>query len=423
MAAWNGAPRPGATPRATAARRTHHTPRLGVTITACCGLAACGEPPGEPSFPPTPVGVVEVMPQQVTETREFSGVIDAVASVEVRPRVAGYLTGVHFEEGALVEEGDLLFSIDQREYEAALAAARADVDRARSRLEVAKIEFARNSRLIERNAVSQGALDAARGERQQAEADLALAEARLEEAALDLEFTRIRAPFAGRVGEAQVKTGNLVTPSTTLLTTLVSVNPVRVRFEPDEQTYLRLKAQLAAAAADTGDAEAPPPALLSEGMLSEGLQVEVALATDEDFPHRARLEFLDNRLNAATGTISAWARLDNPQGIFTPGLFARVRVPVRTLRDALLVDQQAVLTDQDRKYVYVVGEGSVAERRDVHLGAQIGGMRVVQRGLADGDRVVVSGMRKIFYPGAPIAPRDQGGGAAAPLTQAGRGEP
>ncbi|MEO0975049.1 MAG: efflux RND transporter periplasmic adaptor subunit, partial [Pseudomonadota bacterium] len=215
--------------------------RLPLALTALTVpvlLSACGEAPPPPEFPPTPVHVVSLAPERVIETREFAGRIEAISTIELRPRVGGYLVGVHFAEGAVVREGDLLFSIDAREYEAALAAAEADVARATSRLQVATIEFERNERLIKQNAVSRTRLDAARAEQQQARADLALSKARLKESALDVEFTRIRAPQRGRVGEAMIKAGNLVSPNATLLTTLVSVDPVHVRFDADEQTYL-----------------------------------------------------------------------------------------------------------------------------------------------------------------------------------------
>ncbi len=359
-------------------------------------LAACGGggAPGDMQMPPAAVGVAEVVAREFTERREFPGRFEAVSRVEVRPRVAGYLVGMHFEEGAMVEAGDLLFSIDAREYEAALAAAQADVARAESRLAVAETELARNRRLIERNAVSQGRLDTALGEQQQAAADLALMRARADDAALRLEFTRVTAPIRGRVSEALVRPGNLVTPGETLLTTVVSVDPVHVRFEPDEETYLRLQALAQArdasgAAADTA---------------THGADVEIGLATDAGFPYRGRLEFLDNALDPGTGTIRARALLDNPDGRFTPGLFARVRVPVGAPSDVLLVNEQAILTDQDRKYVFVVDEGNVAGRRDVRLGPQVDGLRVIREGLAPGDRVVVTGTRRIFFPGAPLDP-------------------
>jgi multidrug efflux system membrane fusion protein len=365
--------------------------RAASVLTLASVTGACSGGGAPPEFPPTPVDVAAVVQQDVTETREFSGRLTAVTEVEIRPRVGGYLTEVHFGEGKMVEQGELLFSIDEREYQAALAAAKADLARAESRLDVATIEFGRNERLIKSNAISQGILDAARGEKQQATADLALARARVREAELDMEFTRIRAPFRGRIGEARIKPGNLVTPDQTLLTTLVSVDPVHVRFEPDEDTYLMLQQTSQNDAAGT-----PAP-----------LDLEVAVGGTADFLHRARLAFINNVIDTSTGTITAWAVLDNPDGRFTPGLFARVRVPVRTIANALLIRERAILTDQDRKYVYVVGDGDVAERRNITLGAQVDDLRVIRDGLAPGDRVVVSGSKKIFFPGAPIAPTDQ----------------
>ncbi|MEZ5457151.1 MAG: efflux RND transporter periplasmic adaptor subunit [Lysobacteraceae bacterium] len=351
-------------------------------------LAACGGGGGEPQqMPPQGVSVAAVVQQSISPSREFTGRVQAVDAVELRPRVAGYLANVHVREGALVAKDALLFSIDDREYRAAVAAAQADVARAEARRKLARTEYERSEALIASRAVSQGDLDARGVELAQAEADVDAANARLLTAQLNLEFTRIKAPIAGRIGAALVKPGNLVAPGDTLLSTLVSVDPVHVVFEADERTFLRYHASATQALSD--DAAVP---------------VQVALADEAEFKHAGNLDFLDNQLNAATGTVMARAVLSNPDARLVPGLFARVRLQAEGSATALLIHDQAVLTDQDRKYVFVLGEGNAAQRRDVVLGAQINGLRVVESGLQPSDQVIVNGTRKIFFPDQVVAP-------------------
>ena len=351
-------------------------------------LAACGGGGGEPQqMPPQGVSVAAVVQQSISPSREFTGRVQAVDAVELRPRVAGYLAKVHVREGALVAKDALLFSIDDREYRAAVAAAQADVARAEARRKLAQTEYERSEALIASRAVSQGDLDARGVELAQAEADVDAANARLQTAQLNLEFTRIKAPIAGRIGAALVKPGNLVAPGDTLLSTLVSVDPVHVVFEADERTFLRYQASATQALSD--DAAVP---------------VQVALADEAEFKHAGNLDFLDNQLNAATGTVMARAVLSNPDARLVPGLFARVRLQAEGSATALLIHDQAVLTDQDRKYVFVLGEGNAAQRRDVVLGAQINGLRVVESGLQPNDQVIVNGTRKIFFPDQVVAP-------------------
>jgi multidrug efflux system membrane fusion protein len=354
-------------------------------------LAACGEQQQQ-QMPPPEVSVATVVQKQVNDWDEYVGRIEAIESVELRPRVAGYLAGVHFKEGTMVDKGDLLFTIDDREYQAAVAAARADVTRATARIDVAQTEFARSEKLIEAKAVSQGELESRKMELSQARADQLAAQARLKQAELNLEFTRIEAPIAGRIGAALVKPGNLVAPGQPLLSTLVSVDPVHVVFEGDERAYLRYQ-QMARDGSRESSRDAANP-------------VEVALANETAFTHRGTMDFVDNAMNPQTGTIRGRAVLPNPDGAFTPGLFARVRLLGAAPRDALLIHDQAVLTDQDRKYVYVVAEGNKAMRKDIVLGESVDGLRVIESGLAAGDKVIVNGVRKIFFPGQPVAPRE-----------------
>jgi membrane fusion protein, multidrug efflux system len=373
----------------TAASRLH---RPVLAATAALVLAACGGDGDQQGFPPPDVSVAQVVKKSITEWDDYSGHVEAVDAAEIRARVAGQLNKVNYREGSLVEKGQLLFTIDDREYAAAADAARADLARAEARLTLAKQELARAESLISARAVSQGELESRQVEFQQAEADKLSAQARLTQAELSLSFTRVRAPFAGRAGAALVKPGNLVAPNQSLLTTLVSVDPVYVTFTGDEQAYLRYQ-ELARDGNRVSSRDARNPVL-------------VGLANEEGYPHEGEMDFVDNALDPATGTIRGRAVLPNPDGALTPGLFARVRLLGGSETDALLIHEQAVLTDQDRRYVYILGKDNSAARRDVTLGPLVEGLRVVKTGLAPGDKVIVNGMRKIFFPGQPVKPRD-----------------
>ena len=354
-------------------------------------LAACGGN-GQQQMPPPDVNVAAVVRKSVTAWDEYSGHVEAIESAEIRPRVGGHLQAIHYAEGSMVEKGQLLFTIDSREYKASADAAAADANRAEARVALANQELKRAETLIGDRAISQGELDQRRMEAQQAQADVLAARANFARANLDLGFTYIRAPFKGRAGEAKVKPGNLVSPNETLLTTLVSVDPVYVTFTGDERAFLRYQEIVRA-----GNAESP-----RDG----GTPVLVGLANEDGFPHKGQVDFVDNALNPATGTIRARAVVPNPDNRFTPGLFARVRLLGETLPTALLINEQAVLTDQDRRYVYILGDKNAAERRDVTLGPPVEGLRIVEAGLKPGDKVIVNGMRKIFFPGQPVNPHD-----------------
>lgn len=395
--------------------RDARRPRTWLGLALTISLAACGgNGPGDMQMPPTGVGVAEVVVRNVVEWDEFSGRIQAVDSVEIRPRVTGYLTDVHFGEGTLVQAGDLLFTIDQREYRAAVALAKANLNRARTRVTLAEQEVARGDKLLRAKALSSEEMDQRNGELKQARADVASASAELQRSELDLGFTELRAPISGRVGAALVRPGNLVNPGDTLLTTLVSIDPIHVVFEGDERIYLKYQAQ-AAAGERPSSREASNP-------------VQVGLASDSDYPFRGAMNFVDNRINPATGTIQGRAELPNPDGYLIPGLFARVRLLGSGEYEAILVHDVAILTDQDRKYVYVVDDQNRAQRRDVQIGRAVDGLRVVEQGLQAGDRVIVNGVRKIFFVGAPVNPtvvamddpsgRTAGAAAASPSSTA-----
>lgn len=358
-------------------------------VTLAALVAGCA-PGGPPEMPPPEVNVALVEARPIVEWDAYDGRIAAIDSVELRPRVTGYLAGVHFREGSEVAKGALLFTVDDREYRAALASAQANTARAQTRVEVARTEFARSEKLKAARAVSEEELETRRGELRQAEADLKAAEAQQRQAELNVEFTRIRAPIAGYVSSAAVRPGNLVVAGNTVLTTVVSIDPVYVEFQGDERMYLKYQAMSRNGERPSSrDARNP---------------VRVGLADEQGYPHEGEMVFVDNALDPSTGTIRARALLPNKDHVFTPGLFARVQLLGSGQRDAILVNARALLTDQDRRYVYVVGEDGKATRRDVQLGGEAEGMRIVREGLKNGDRVVVNGVRKIFFPGMPVKP-------------------
>lgn len=360
---------------------------LVAVVAATSFLSGCGTQAAEHSAgpPPADVNVAPVLEKHVRQWDEFTGRIAAVESVELRPRVSGYIDRVAFKEGQEVAKGDLLFVIDQRPYRAQLAEAQAQLERARSQSALAHAQKARAAKLVATNAISRDDYDTRRAADESGDAAVRAAEAAVTTARLNLQFTEVRAPIAGRASRAFVTAGNLAQADTTLLTTLVSLDPMYVYFDTDEQTYLRYQDQTKAADRNTG-----------------GDPVRVGLANESGFPHAGTVDFVDNRVDAATGTIRVRAVLPNPDHLLTPGLFARVQLQGSAAFDALLVDDKAILTDQDRKYVYVLGKNSTAERRDIALGGMVDGLRVVHSGLQPDDEVVVDGVQKIFFPGMPL---------------------
>ncbi|MCA8251292.1 efflux RND transporter periplasmic adaptor subunit [Burkholderia multivorans] len=382
------------------------TSPLGAACVLLLALSGCHDGQGgAPSAPLPEVGVATVVPRTVRIADEFNGRVEAVDAVELRPRVSGYLQRIRYKEGDLVAQGAVLFEIDPRPYRIALDRAIAQQQRARAAEHLARVQLQRVQTLIDAHATSQEELDNARTAAEQARADLQAADAAVADAKLNLGFTEVRAPIAGRVGRALATAGNLARADDTLLTTVVSQDPVYVYFDCDEQSYLRYNAQRADPAHRAIGAD----------------PVRVGLANEMGFPHAGTVDFLDNRLDPQTGTIRARVRLPNADHTFTPGLYARVQLVSGRERSALLVDDKAVLTDQDRKYVYVIGPGDKALRRDVTIGRDLDGQRIVEKGLNAGDRVVVDGVQRIYYPGAQVKPKSQparadaepGGGAQA----------
>lgn len=369
------------------ARRMHGMRLVPVLLAAALAVACSSNAsPGDGAPPAPEVSVAEVVARPVQQWDDFTGRLSAVETVDLRPRVSGYVHRVAYEEGQVVGKGDLLFEIDPRPYRAALDRAQAELERARSEAKLASAQNVRAQALVEARAISREEFETRNAATAQGNASVRAAEAAVAAARLDLQFTQVRSPIDGRAGRAMVTVGNLAQADATLLTTVVSHDPVHVYFEADEQTWLRYSR-----AARDGERAGTDSA------------VRVGLAGEDGYPHAGTVDFVDNRVDPATGTIRARAVLRNPDGLFTPGLFARVQLEGGDRFDALLVDDKAVLTDQDRKYVYVLGEGDTAQRRDVVLGRVVDGLRVVQSGLAPGDRVIVNGLQKVFMPGMPVA--------------------
>ena len=357
---------------------------LPLVIAAGCSSQAATEH----AMPVPEVSVADVLVRDVQRWDEFTGRVAAVETVDLRPRVSGYVERVAYTEGEHVAKGDLLFVIDARPYAAALARARADLARARSEAQLARSQDRRAQALVAARAISREESDTRHAAVAQAEAAARAAQAAVESAELDLAFTEVRSPIAGRTGRALVTRGNLARADTTLLTTVVSVDPMYVYFEGDEQAYLRYGAY-----ADGGErTELSQP-------------VRVGLANEDGYPHRGRVDFIDNQIDAATGTIHARAVLPNADHALTPGLFARVQLGAGHQDAAMLIDDKAVLTDQDRKYVYVLGAEDKALRKDIVPGRMVDGLRVVTSGLEPQDKVIVSGLQKVFFPGMPVRPQ------------------
>ena len=375
-----------------------HWPRTLAISLLALALAGCGSQAAEQAPPAPQVGVAPALQREVSQWDEFSGRIEAVQNVELRPRVSGYIDQVNYVEGQEVKKGDVLFTIDARSYRAELARANAELARARTQAELGRSEAARAKKLAEQQAISTESWEQRRAAADQAVADMQAAQAAVDSARLNLEFTQVRAPIDGRAGRAMVTAGNLVSAgdSASVLTTLVSQDTVFVYFDADEGTFLRY-AQMAR------DGSRP-----SER--GGALPVRIGLVGEQGYPHQGKVDFLDNQVARSTGTIRVRALLDNRERLFTPGLFARVQLLGSGRFDAVLVDDKAVLTDQDRKYVYVVDKDGKAQRRDVRLGRSAEGLRIVEQGLAAGDRVVVDGVQKIFMPGMAVE--------AKPLAQA-----
>lgn len=341
--------------------------------------------------PAMPVSVATVEAQDVTTWQEFSGRLEAVDRVDLRSRVAGAILSVNFREGAFVKKGDLLVTIDPAPYETAVAEAEAQVSAAQARVELTKLELDRGRKLIESRTVSQSALDQRLSAYHEATAALRSAKAALQSAQLDLGYTEIRAPISGRAGKLQITVGNLVAAGagSPVLTTLVSTDPIYASFDVSEQVLSRALAEL-----PSGDGGMRP---------IERIPVEIETA-GAGKPIRGHLQFVDNRVDTGSGTVDVRAVFDNPDGLLIPGQFVRVRIGQPEPEPQLLISERAVGTDQDKRFVLVVGEHNKLDYRQVSLGDWVDGLRVVTNGLKPGDRIVVDGLQRV-RPGAVVDPQ------------------
>ncbi|HFK7269535.1 TPA: efflux RND transporter periplasmic adaptor subunit [Enterobacter asburiae] len=367
-----------------------HLNALGVMLLSVL-LVGCDNSVAQNAAPPAPaVSAADVVVKSISQWDSFNGRIEAVESVQLRPRVSGYIDKVNYTDGQEVKKGEVLFTIDDRTYRAALEQAQANLARAKTQASLAQSEANRTDKLINTHLVSREEWEQRRSAAVQAQADIRAAQAAVDAAQLNLDFTKVTAPIDGRASRALITSGNLVTAGDTasVLTTLVSQKTVYVYFDVDESTYLHYQNLARSGQGASSNHTALP--------------VEIGLTGEEGYPHQGKVDFLDNQLTPSTGTIRMRALLDNAQRQFTPGLFARVRLPGSAEFKATLVDDKAVLTDQDRKYVYIVDKEGKAQRRDITPGRLADGLRIVRQGLNPGDKVIVEGLQKVFMPGMPV---------------------
>jgi RND family efflux transporter MFP subunit len=375
----------------------------GAVLTAALILTLVGcSKASDPTPAPPEVMVAQVLSQKIIDWDEYTGRFQAIDTVEVRPRVSGYIDRVLFREGQAVKQGDTLVIIDPRPYQADFDRARANLALARSQRELAVLEADRVHKLKDSGAVSQEELDERLSALHQQEASVAGAQAALDSAALNLSFTTVKAPIDGETSRAEVTRGNLVTGGNnggTLLTTIVSTDPIYVYFEGDENAYLHYQ-ELARAGERPSSRRVANP-------------VRVGLANEDGFPHEGHMDFVDNQLNVRTGTIRARAVLDNKKGLFTPGLFARVQLLGSSEHDAILIEDRAIGTDQTQSYVLVLGADNKVEYRPVQPGRALQGLRIVRKGLKPGEIVVVNGLLRV-RPGSQVTPKQVTMGAGLP---------
>src|SRR5665647_43129 len=363
--------------------------RMSLALALATLVASCGQPAQQGGPPPPAVTVAKPVKQTVVDYDEYVGRFVAVNSVEVRARVSGYLDGVHFKDGQMVKQGDLLFTIDKRPFQNAVDQARAAVVQTKSNLSFTEAHFTRRQQPVRDKTITDQTFE------QRAQASVAGAEAAQRTSELDLEFTELKAPINGRIGDRRVSPGNLVTGgaggNTTLLATIVSIDPIRFEFTFDEASYLRYE-RLAKSGSDVASRNAVVP-------------VELKLIDEPNFNHRGQMDFIDNVIDRSTGTIRGRAVFDNPNGVFTPGMFARARVPGSASYEAMLIPDVAIGSEQIRKFILVVDGEGVARQKYVTLGQLVGGLRVIKDGVGPDDRVIINGMARV-RPGMKVTAQE-----------------
>jgi RND family efflux transporter MFP subunit len=393
---------PALTPALKSARR------LILLLLLIPTLAACGESRSQPKAgtpPPPQVTVAKPVSKMIADQDEYVGRFVAVESVEVRARVPGYLDAIHFQDGQLVKAGDRLFTIDRRPFQIALAQAQASLAQAKSTLAFAESDLARAQGLTVGAVITQQTFDQRTQAKRTAEASVAAQQAGEHQAALDLEFTELRAPVAGRIGDRRVSIGNLVTGgtsgNTSLLATIESIDPIRFEFTLDEASYLRY-------GQFTDDV----------GAMNRGLSVPITLKLigEPAFTHEGKIDFVDNAIDRSSSTIRARAVFANPRGRFTPGMFARVRIAAAPPRNELLVPDVAIGAEQVRKFVLVVDGENIARPKYVTLGPMVDGLRVITQGLTSDDNVIVNGLMRA-RPGAKVTPQQSSIASASTAVQ------
>jgi RND family efflux transporter MFP subunit len=358
-------------------------------------LSACRPNQGKDShaamqMPPAQVTLAEVETKELVEWEEFTGRVEPVETVELKPRVSGYITQVHFQSGELVHKGDNLFTIDQRPFQTKLRAATAEVQKAEANATAVKREFDRVSALLTAKAIAPEQAEMRESMFLQGQAALESARAAQHSAEIELEHSEVRAPISGRISRAMTTAGNYVTSGITLLTTIVSIDPVFIYSDIDENSLLKIKAL-----------ERDKKTYLNE---AGKMPVELQLSNETGFRHKGQVESFDNRLNESTGSIVLRAEFPNKEGILTPGLFARIRLPMTAKYPALLIDEKSILTDQANKYVLGVDDKNITVYRPVVIGPSIDGKRIIRSGIKAGEKIIINGMARLPMPGMPVAP-------------------
>jgi RND family efflux transporter MFP subunit len=384
--------------------------RLAVVVPVLA-LAGCGQSQQQQSAAPPPPTVAVAKPVQrtVVDLDEYVGRFVALSSVDIRSRLSGYLAEIHFTDGQMVKQGDLLFTIDRRPFEIALEQMRANLAQARANLAFAKADLERGQSLLQNKTITEQTYDQRTQAKNVAEASVAAQEAMVHSAELDLDqYSELRSPIDGKIGDRRVSVGNLVTGgtggNTTLLATIVSVDPIRFEFTFDEASYLRYQRF----AGKQG------------GGVDGGVAVSLKLLDEKNFEHTGKIDFVDNVINQSSGTIRGRAVFHNPNGIFTPGMFGRIRVPGSPPHMALLIPDDAIASEQARKYVLVVDDTGVVRLKYVTLGQLDDGLRVINDGLVATDRVIVNGLMRV-RPGIKVNAREENT-PATPATPAKPGD-
>ncbi|WP_019274146.1 efflux RND transporter periplasmic adaptor subunit [Vibrio coralliilyticus] len=367
-------------------------PLLLISIAAPLVLSGCQDSHAESAAtapPPPGVEVAQVLIEKVTELDEYSGRLESPQTVTVMPRVSGYVDKVHFQEGSVVEAGDVLFSIDNRLFVAEVTRLKAELSSAQTSLNQAIKDYERAQRLSKTKAISQETVDARFADKQRSIASVSALKAALAQAELDLEFTLVRAPIDGKVSNAEITKGNYVTTGQTVLTSLVSTSHMYAYFDVDERSYLKYQ-QLNNLLPENGEAENV---------------VQMALANDTGYPHVGYIDFVDNAIDETTGTIRVRAVFDNEKQNLLPGMFAKLRIAGSASYQGVLIDNKAIGTDLNNKYVLVLGDDNVVQYRAISLGEGVNGLRIIASGLNAGDKIVVNGLQRVRA-NMPVTPNE-----------------